>query len=101
LFLFSFSLDNLLIDENGMLKSTTMVMLIPRHVSCMQQNAGSCFQIHSVILLIPLLLTDINDQWLLISVILMLMVVDCVCYSVVPFFWFHWWEIIYFLCLLG
>lgn len=62
LFLFSFSLDNLLIDENGMLKSTTMVMLIPRHVSCMQQNAGSCFQIHSVILLIPLLLTDINDQ---------------------------------------
>jgi hypothetical protein len=42
--------------------------LLLRCISCMQQNAGSCFHIHSVSLcpfieeLSPLILRDIKDQ---------------------------------------
>ena len=46
-----------------------------RCVSCKQQNVGSCFRIQSLSLclfigeLSPLILSDINDQWLLTPVI--------------------------------
>ena len=46
-----------------------------RCVSCKQQNVGSCFHIQSLSLclfigeLSPLILSDINDQWLLTPVI--------------------------------
>lgn len=55
---------------------------------------------------ISLILTDMNDQWLLIPIVLLLLVVlvvcvfmyDCVC--LLPFFWFCLGEIIY-PCVLG
>ena len=49
-----------------------------RCVSCKQQNVGSCFCIQSLSLclfigeLSPLILSDINDQWLLTPVIIFL-----------------------------
>ena len=60
-----------------------------RCVSCKQQNVGSCFLIQSLSLclfigeLSPLILSDINDQWLLIPVIIFVCVcvVEFVCFS--------------------
>ena len=62
-----------------------------RCVSCKQQNVGSCFRIQSLSLclfigeLSPLILSDINDQWLLTPVIIFLFlfffcVVEFVCF---------------------
>jgi hypothetical protein len=55
--------------------------LLLRCASCMKQNDGSSLYIHSASLcllgrweLTPLILRDINDQWLLIPSILLLMV---------------------------
>ena len=91
------------------------IFLMMRCISYIQQKDGSCFGIHSVILCLfivdssPLILRGISDQWLLIPVILflflsvvvvvvvMVMVMVCVCVFLVPFFWFCWPEIIYFL----
>ena len=56
-----------------------------RCVSCKQQNVGSCFRIQSLSLtlfigeLSPLILSDINDQWLLIPFIICVCVCVCVC----------------------
>ena len=63
-----------------------------RCVSCKPQNVGSCFRIQSLSLclfigeLSPLILSDINDQWLLTPVILFIylliyLVVEFVCFS--------------------
>ena len=60
-----------------------------RCVSCTQQNVGSCFRIQSLSLCLfigelrPLILSDINDQWLLILVIIFVCVyvVEFVCFS--------------------
>jgi hypothetical protein len=81
--------------------------LMLRSISCMEQRDGSCFYIHvSLCLFIgelsPLILRDINSQWLLISVILVVVVMVavwvCVCVCVcVSFFWC---EIISFPCFL-
>ena len=55
-----------------------------RRVSCKQQNVGFCFRIQSLSLclfigeLSPLILSDINDQWLLIPFIICVICV-CVC----------------------
>ena len=52
-----------------------------RCISCKQHNVGSCFTYHSLNLCLftgelnPLLLNDINDQWLLTPVIFFLVVV--------------------------
>ena len=60
----------------------------------MQQKDVFCFHIHSVSLchfigeLNPLILRDINDQWLLIPVIflfLLLLVIVCLCFSSLGF----------------
>ena len=59
-----------------------------RCVSCRQQNVGSCFRIQSLSLclfigeLSPLILSDINDQWLLTPVIFShFWVAEFVCFS--------------------
>ena len=61
-----------------------------RCVSCKQQNVGSCFRIQSLSLCLfigelrPLILSDINDKWLLIPVIIFFVcvcVVEFVCFS--------------------
>ena len=44
---------------------------------------------------------DIIDQWLLILVILMFIVLVCGCLGVLPLFGFCWYRITYFLCFLG
>jgi hypothetical protein len=69
-------------------QSDLVLLLTGRqYASCMQNNDGSCFHIHSaspcrfIVQLSPLILRDINDQWLLIPVILMVVVV-CVCVCV-------------------
>ena len=67
--------------------------LLQRYVSCMEQNEGSCLCIQSVSLsflireLSPLMLKYINDQWLLVPVILMLVVE---LYCVILFFWIYY-----------
>ena len=67
-----------------------------RCVSCMQQKDGSCFHIHSVSVclfigeLSPLILRNINDQWLINLVIFL--VVVCV---------FCWCEVICIICFHG
>ena len=73
---------------------------------CTKQKDESCFHIYSVRLclyigkLSPLLLRDINYQWLLISVIfvLFLLVVVFVCYL---YCGICWYEIIHSLCFGG
>ena len=58
--------------------------LMLKNLSWMQQKDGSCFCIHSITLclcigeLSPLILRDINNQWLLIPITLLLLVVVCV-----------------------
>ena len=65
-----------------------------RCVSCKQQNVGSCFRIQSLSLCLfigelrPLILSDINDQSLLITVIIFCV---CVCSRVCVFLFFELW----------
>ena len=62
-----------------------------RCVSCKQQNVGSCFRIQSLSLclfigeLSPLILSYINDQWLLTPVIFLFLIL-CSRVCVFPFF---------------
>lgn len=67
--------------------------LLLRYVSAMQQRNGFCFHIHSVTLcpfireLSSLILTGINDQWVLILFILLLVVVMWMCVSLCMLLW--------------
>ena len=78
-----------------------MFIIVAEVCFCMQQNDESCLCIQSVSLclfigeLSPLMLRDINDQWLLVPNILLLVL--CVC--VILFFW-ACCEMINFLCFL-
>ena len=70
-----------------------------RCVSCKQQNVGSCFHIQSLSLFLfigelsPLILSDINDQWLLTPVIFSGAIV-----CVFPFFELCWWRVVRCFC---
>jgi hypothetical protein len=75
-------------------------------VSCVEQNDGFCFCIHSVDLChllvdsSPLMLIYISDQRLLVPVIFMVLVLS-VSVCVFLFFWFCWGRIIIFCVFLG
>ena len=73
-----------------------------RFVSCKQKNVGSCFCFHSLNLCVfigvlsPLIVSDINDQWLLTLVIFP---GGSVC--VFLFFMLCWWRVVRCLCYYG